>query len=214
MFLLTWLIIWAVVWVPCFLWFRRGATYINKSIFFSLYFLVASAIPLLIFKKYLLPTVHFGSHFPLWPFVVSYGIILLSYALAPRFFQRPDKLIAKSPSEYFIYLDFRTVLPKTLEVMFQQIMVVALTIRLSQMGYSIGTIIAAFAIFFGVVHLGMFKTDGKFWGSFFTIAAIISAFIFPVLILKFEYGFVYSFIAHLLFYIPTGVLFWIYQPKI
>lgn len=213
-FIIVWLTVWAVVWIPAFMLFKREMTYINRWIFFSCYFAIASVLSYFVFKTNLSLIFQYDSNFPWGIIIVGYGIILCSYALAPHFFKRPTELIKKSPSEYFIYLDFRTVLPKTTEIIFQQLLIIALTLRLSQEGYSVGGIIVAFAIFFGVVHMGMFKTDPKFWAWFFTISAVISAFIFPVLILKFEYGFVYSFLIHLLFYIPTGVLFWIWQPKI
>lgn len=211
--IVLWIIVWAAVWIPCFFWFKRGATYINRSVFFSLYFTISSVIAILIFKTYISPVLLINSNFPKVAIIVTFGIIIFTYALAPHFLQRPDDLIAKSPSEHFLYLDFRYLAPKIFEIIFQQIMIVALTIMLSQIGLNVVAIVAVFAVLFGFAHVGIFKTDGKFWGWFFTITATISAFIFPVLILKVEYGFVYSFILHLLFYIPSGVIFWTYQPK-
>jgi len=65
-----------------------------------------------------------------------------------------------------------------------------------------------FAVLFGAAHIPSIFFESRTWGIFFASFSVLSALIFPALILLVPYGFIYAFIIHFLFYIIAGVSFW------
>ncbi len=110
-------------------------------------------------------------------------------------------------------MDYKYLFSKSFDILFQQTMVVILTLLLLKNKFSILEIIFLFAFIFGSIHLGQYVYSGKFFGTYYLIFSMVSAIIFPILILKVNYGFVYTYSIHWLFYTLSGVFFWIYENK-
>jgi hypothetical protein len=98
-------------------------------------------------------------------------------------------------------------LPKSMDILLQQLLVVAMILNFDSNGYKLKTISLWCAILFGGAHLMLvFGNGGPIYVTVFTISAIIASFIFPHLILKVKNGFVYSYFLHWLFYAVVIIL--------
>ena len=109
----------------------------------------------------------------------------------------PD--IALATSWYF--------LPKSIEILFQQLLVLALVLVLSAKQYSLRKISAYCAILFGGTHI-LLVLGGVPTGYVirFMIAASVFGFVFPYLLLRVPNGFAYSYIVHWLYYALSVVM--------
>jgi hypothetical protein len=109
----------------------------------------------------------------------------------------PDVRVATS--SYF--------LPKSIEILFQQLLVVALVLALSAQRYSIRTISIYCAMVFGAAHIFL-ALGGVPWGYVirFMVSAAVFGFVFPYLILRVPNGLAYSYIIHWAYYAASVVL--------
>ncbi len=212
--LMLWFIVWISVWAFFLLYLiKHGISYTKGFWKTSLYFLGAIFLPLIFFGDKINSIVQIDNNFPTFTILATFLFTLVIYYVAPKILKRPNNLIRNSPNAFFLLLDFRYLISKTFEIIFQQVGIIILIVILLELELSLSMIIFMFAILFGGAHIGLFKTEGKFWGSYFFIFSIFSAFLFPILILNVNYGFIYAFIVHWIFYIISGVVFWIYEPR-
>jgi hypothetical protein len=95
-------------------------------------------------------------------------------------------------------------LPKSIEILFQQLLIVALVLALSAQHYSLRKTSVYCALAFGAVHI-LLVFDGVPSGyvARFALAASVFGFAFPYLILRVPNGVAYSYIVHWLYYAVT-----------
>ncbi len=98
-------------------------------------------------------------------------------------------------------------LPKSIEILFQQLLVVALVLVLAAQRYSIRTISVYCALVFGAAHV-LLAFGGVPWGYVirFMISAAAFGFMFPYLILRVPNGLAYSYVIHWAYYAASVVL--------
>jgi hypothetical protein len=110
----------------------------------------------------------------------------------------PPDLVFASPL-YF--------LPKSLEIFFQQLLIMALVLTLSAQQWSIRKISLFSALIFGGTHV-LLAFGGVPFGYVvrFMISAAAFGFIFPLLLLRVRNGFAYSYVIHWLYYAASVVL--------
>jgi hypothetical protein len=98
-------------------------------------------------------------------------------------------------------------LPKSIEILFQQLLVVALVLALSAQRYSIRTISIYCALVFGASHI-LLAFGGVPWGYVirFMVSAAAFGFVFPYLILRVPNGLAYSYVIHWAYYAASVVL--------
>jgi len=98
-------------------------------------------------------------------------------------------------------------LPKSIEILFQQLLVVALVLALSAQQYSIRKIAVYCALVFGGAHV-LLAFGGVPLGYVirFMISAAAFGFVFPYLILRVPNGLAYSYIVHWVYYAISVVL--------
>jgi len=98
-------------------------------------------------------------------------------------------------------------LPKSIEILFQQLLVVALVLTLATQGYSIRAIAISCALLFGCTHI-LLGFGGVPLGYVirFMVSATIFGFCFPYLILKVRNGLAYSYMIHWLYYAVSVML--------
>jgi hypothetical protein len=110
----------------------------------------------------------------------------------------PPELITATPL-YF--------LPKSLEILLQQLLIVALVLALSAAQYSIRKIAVYSALSFGAAHI-LLAFGGVPWGYVirFMVAATAFGLVFPYLILRVPNGLAYSYIVQWLYYAVTVVM--------
>jgi len=206
--LIEWFFLWFLIWGGAYGLEKIGIDYFKRYYFVSAYFLAVSIGLMFIFYNDLFPLVNFS--LAIIPFIlipVTFIINVLAYAVIRRL-PRPIKFLDKYSKVAFIKHDYRFLASKSFEILYQQILIALLAIWLYDLGLPLYQIVILFAIIFGLGHVYLLIDQGKFFGLFFTIASILSSVVFPVLILKVEYGFVYSYVIHWLFYIISGIYFW------
>lgn len=98
-------------------------------------------------------------------------------------------------------------LPKSIEILFQQLLVVALVLALSAQHYKIRTISIYCALVFGASHV-LLAFGGVPWGYVirFMVSATVFGFVFPYLILRVPNGLAYSYVIHWAYYAASVVL--------
>jgi hypothetical protein len=98
-------------------------------------------------------------------------------------------------------------LPKSVEILFQQLLIVALVLSLSARGYEIRKISLYCAALFGGTHL-LLAFGGVPLGYVvrFMVFAALFGLIFPYLILRLPNGLGYSYMLHWLYYAITVVM--------
>ncbi len=211
--LIYWIIFWLLGWGIFFLLWKKYLHYILHPFLVALHFLLFTILSIILFKKELIPLV---DGFTIVPFALLFLVIMITigvYFLSHSYLTRPTKLIEKYPREFFLAMDYRYMFSKSFEILFQQVMVVILVLLLWEEGLNIVSICALFATVFGIVHIPLIRTEGWFFGCFFTVSSALSGILFPPLILKVHYGFVYTYTIHWVYYTVSGVFFWIYKPR-
>ena len=104
-------------------------------------------------------------------------------------------------------------LPKSVEILLQQLLIVALVLSFSAQRFSIRAISIWCALLFGGAHL-ILAFGGLPFGyvTRFVAAAMAFAFVFPYLILRVPNGFIYSYALHWFYYIATIVMAHLLSP--
>jgi hypothetical protein len=106
-------------------------------------------------------------------------------------------------------------LPKSADILFQQLLVAALVLALSAQHYGIRKISAYCATLFGCAHiLLIFGGLPLGYVTRFMVAAAVFGFVFPYLILRVPNGFAYSYIVHWIYYAVTVMTPRIFSPSV
>ena len=118
----VWLTIWFVVWRVFYgPMARRRINYVDGFLWTSAFFLIVSALIVMGFRDVLLS---FAGGVDAVPFVVFGAMVLVQivlYRVAARRLRRPVTLIEQNPREMFLRLDFRYLISKSFEVLFQKV---------------------------------------------------------------------------------------------
>ena len=200
--------LWLAGWGVAFWLIRKGITYVENYLITSLAFLSFSALLVVSFGRRYEPLTRNPTALPFLVLLLAVVVTIALYAVCPRYFKRPDALIAKHPEEFYLRMDYRYLVSKSFEVLFQQLVIVALTLLLAATGLTRTGIVLAFLVLFGLLHLPMLRVIGGGLGIYYTIASATLAVVFPLLILRVHYGFVYSYAAHWFSYMLAGALAW------
>ncbi|SFR49626.1 hypothetical protein [Litoreibacter janthinus] len=128
-------------------------------------------------------------------FVMLTACALFTFAVLP-FLPAADIPTEESVNEIIIAEPWYF-LPKTIEILFQQILMTALVVALAAQKLRIGQIAFLTAVLFGGFHLTL-ALDGAnpFYVLRYTIAATLFGAVTPYQMLKMRNGFVYSFALH------------------
>jgi hypothetical protein len=98
-------------------------------------------------------------------------------------------------------------LPKSVEILFQQLLIVALVITLSAQHWSLRKISLVSAIAFGGTHILLVSGGVPLPYVFrFMLSAAFFGLMFPYLLLRVQNGFAYSYVIHWLYYAASVVL--------
>lgn len=95
-------------------------------------------------------------------------------------------------------------LPKSFEILFQQILILTLVLTLAEEGFSLARISLTSSALFGSIHLLLFFDDEVLASVIrYCVAATLFGLIFPVLILRVRNGLAYSYALHWFYYAFT-----------
>jgi hypothetical protein len=139
-----------------------------------------------------------------WSFSFSGCILFAAYVLPwlpsihwKESWNPPDVVLATS--WYF--------LPKSIDILFQQLLVVALVLVLSAQRYSLRKISVYCAVMFGATHV-LLAFGGVPWGYVmrFMLSAAAFGLVFPYLLLRVPNGLAYSYVVHWLYYALSVIM--------
>jgi len=208
-----WLFIWIILWAIYLFIESETKTNPQGHLLTSAYFLLSSALIIFIFKDYLKFVI--PKKMSIVPFLAVLLSIAFSFVIYYHLtinFQMPQELsfLTESTIKDHFSLQGNFIINTFFEILFQQTLIILLTGFFTiRMKLSMKKTLFYFLIVFGTLHLIGLSVSG-IYGSIFLIASIFASLIFPYLISRIEYGFVYSYIIHFLFHTLIGPLLWIY----
>jgi hypothetical protein len=128
----------------------------------------------------------------------SYGILALFMAGVTLFYGYvlPDGTSLPGTVPDFMRGGIGYLLVKTIEILFQQVLIVLLILTLASYKDDTWFVSKAYAFIFSVVHLALIPRLGLAYTALFFGASLLSALVFPYIILRVKNGFVYSYIVH------------------
>lgn len=206
-------LIWLACWGVSFWLIRKGITYVDHPLITSVTFLSFSVPVVVLHWRRLEPLTTQFTAAALVALLFAAVLTILVYAAVPRRFRRPDGLIARHPEEFYLRMDYRYLAPKAFEILFQQLVIVVLTLLLAGKGLSLTGVVLGFLCIFGLLHLPMLRMVGKTVGLSYGIASVTLAAVFPILILRVDSGFIYSYTAHWFFYTIAALVAWVFGSR-
>ncbi len=193
--------------------FGYEISYNASPITFSLYFLFWTAVSVSSFSDLFYALVPAPSR--IW----LYGIVSLTCAALVWFLlyvlsltpvlQGPNL----APYSDILFASPWFFLPKSIEVLMQQTLIAALVYALKERFHTMKRIMVAYMATFGLIHVLMFVAGSPTaYATIMTAAAVASALIFPVLLLRVRGGFALSYTIHLVFYILIALFLHTWPP--
>ncbi|MBM3529223.1 MAG: hypothetical protein FJX62_14130 [Alphaproteobacteria bacterium] len=182
-------------------------SYNSGSVAITLYYFFWSGIAVITFWDRYIHWVRFENRlasYLIWCAVFAGCTLFAAYVLpqlAPTKWTQPwtpPDVVVATPW-YF--------LPKSVDILFQQLLIVALVLGLAEHRFSVRQISMTCAVLFGAMHL-LLAFGGMPLGYVlrFMVAAAIFGLIFPSLILNVPNGFAFSYMAHWTYYAITVVM--------
>lgn len=183
-------------------------SYNSAPILIAIYFFVWAGVALFyyrnLFTKWLTVEHRIWVHI-LW----SLGFAALIWGLLYELAQLPIPTgIRLAPYTDILFATSWYFLPKSMEVLVQQILITVLVLDLSFRFHSLKKVILGYAVCFGGAHVILFLLNGTptSYALFMTTGAVLSSLVFPYFILRVQQGFVYTYTIHLVFYIVLAML--------
>lgn len=193
-------------------WFKMDINMIKNHIYSAIYFLFWSIVLFLVFEPWLSDII---TEFNIVPIIILVFLFLVSsliYYLLKHKLKPPKKLMKRYPKEKFLTLSYRYLFSKSFDILFQQMAVVIAVIMLAKSGVDFVTLTFGFALVFGFLHARIVQKEGSI-GWIYVIASTFAGIIFPYLILEVNYGFIYTYILHWMYYLLLGVYFWVKSQR-
>ncbi len=203
-----WLIIFSCIFLFAFWIEKFKINYFSSPIIISSYFLACSLAVYFSFIDYFREMNINKNAVFIFIGVIFYSIIILTVFSKQK---KPEELFSRFEKNQYLRLNYRYYITKFFEVIFQQVMVMLLVSILQNERFIIRSLIYIFL--FGLIHLFLIRRDGLLFSLIFTIFGIISAFIFPYIILNVKNGIAISFALHYGFYLILVPMFWIIYRK-
>lgn len=136
----------------------------------------------------------------------SVAVILYFTYILPHFPAISWNKLTKPPSELLLATPWYF-LPKSIDILMQQLLVAAMVLSFSFQKFSLRAISVWCAILFGGAHLFLiFGGETLLYVTVFTVSAFVAGLCFPYLILRVKNGFIYSYFLHWSFYAVVIVL--------
>jgi hypothetical protein len=200
------LIAWFILWFSCWGLFnstlaQKGINHQDKFYFSIVFFLFLTLIPLFFIK-----------HF----FLVNLSLISFQTIFIPLFF-----IFISFPIYFFInfhfsqkILNYRYLLSKPFDILFQQLMILLLIFLLQKYISSPFSLVVLFGLIFGLIHSPILIFKKNKWGKILFTSSFLAGLIFPLIIISFPAGLLYSFSIHWLFYLIIGTIYNLKTAKV
>ena len=210
--------LWGLLWIfagGCYVGLvRRGQDYISHFRTTAAYFFVLSVLAALSFQHVLQQHVAVLGWMHLLLLVGIAILQVVAYACIRKWLRRPTRFIRAHPHVYFLQMDYRYLVSKPFEILFQQIMFGSLVLFLFKSGIAIEGIVPICIVLFAAIHVPLIKLLGRCFGCFYISSAVVAATVFTLLILGAEGGLLYSYLSHWLYYTVAGAGFWLYLDEV
>ena len=189
-------------------------SYNSAPILIALYFLLWAGVALFYYRNIF--TRWLTVEHRIWVHIVwSLGFAALIWGLLYEFAQLPILTgIRLAPYTDILFATSWYFLPKSAEVLVQQILITVLVLDLSYRFHSFKKVVFGYAALFGGAHVILFVLNGTPtpYAVLMTTGAVLSALVFPYFILRVKEGFVYTYTIHLVFYIVLAMLLHAWPP--
>jgi hypothetical protein len=189
---------------------RGGIDYIRYYLWTSSYFFLVGSTLCFLFLPYITQALQ---DFTPTPFALLgiFALAQLGWCLYfPFYVKKPTAYFKKYPDRYYLEIDWRRLVSKSMDIFAQQVFIVLLVMFLKDAGLPFYQILIAFGVLFALLHAPLIASERGAWPSWlFAGIVVVFSVIFPTLVLYVPYGFVYNYILHWLFYIAVASVFWI-----
>lgn len=203
----VWITMWFCAWSVWLFLQHRNINYVKAYRLTVLYFLLLSVICWKLYRLDGFFSLLTPKPFPLYVLFCFFSLFIVLYFFAKRLF---DKNLLNSHLEnrlYFAAMDYRFLISKSFDILFQQLAFIGLVLGLSKVFGPDWQIIFLVGIIFCAAHIPLLKTKYNRIAPYFIFASFFAGIIFSSFILSFPYGFVYSYIFHWCFYVLAGFVF-------
>ncbi|MES2225278.1 MAG: hypothetical protein V4480_00525 [Patescibacteria group bacterium] len=195
--------------------FNFGLSYNTAPITIALYFLLWAGVSIFSFWDILREWLNVERRiwvYGLW----SLGFAALMWVLLYLFAHLPAVSgLQVAPFTDILFATPWYFLPKSTEVLVQQILMTILVLELNYRYRSLYKVILGYIVCFGGSHLLLFlffNPAATVYAAAMTIGSLFSALVFPYLILRVRGGFIYTYAIHLLFYIFLAMALHAWPP--
>lgn len=157
----------------------------------------------------------FKKAFVIWSHIyLSLGLVVLVLTLSYYISLLPALDRPLPPYPDLFYATAQYFLPKSVEILVQQLLIVVIVLVLYNKFGSLKSTVIGYTVCFGGAHFALFfLNDSTFsYPLIMTVSAFISSLVFPYLILRVKGGFIYSYLIHFVFYIILATFFHIFPP--
>ncbi|MDO8742176.1 MAG: hypothetical protein Q7J45_01380 [bacterium] len=189
-------------------------SYNSAPILIALYFLLWAGVALFYYRNIF--TRWLTVEHRIWVHIVwSLGFAALIWGLLYEFAQLPILTgIRLAPYTDILFATSWYFLPKSAEVLVQQILITVLVLDLSYRFHSFKKVVLSYMACFGGAHVILFLLNGTPtpYAVLMTTGAVLSSLVFPYFILRVKEGFVYTYTIHLVFYIVLAMLLHAWPP--
>ncbi len=189
-------------------------SYNSAPIIIALYYLLWAVVALFYYRKVF--TRWLTAEHRIWVHIVwSLGFAALIWGLLYELAQLPIPTgIRLAPYTDILFATSWYFLPKSAEVLVQQILITVLVLDLSYRFHSFKKVVFGYAALFGGAHVILFVLSGTPtpYAVLMTTGAVLSSFIFPYFILRVKQGFVYTYTIHFVFYIVLAMFLHAWPP--
>lgn len=206
--LLSWILLWFTGWAVWLMLIKRGINHVVTFRISSLYFFSLFLVTVF-YYNYRLKTFITNLPIKVFPFFfLFFFFIILTclYYYSNRIFNKEILMSHKEKYMYFATMDYRYLISKSFDILFQQIALLCLILSLRELISSSFQIILLVGVIFGLIHIPLLKTKYNKIAPYFIIASFFAGVVFSFLILLLPYGLIYSYAIHWCFYAIAGLL--------
>lgn len=199
------------------LWIYAGIVFgflAEKEINYIKYWLKTSTLLFLAtFVIYLTAQTELSRHLPITGitafafFLLSILLIIIIYDFFRSFLNQDIVVKDQKQGIFTTSLSPYYAITKSFNVLLQQMLILVTVFILKDSGLSTATIIVVFSFIFGIAHIFHFllqhRRDSRV--IFLMIVSFLAGALFPVLLLYFPFGFVYTYGLHWIFLLTIGI---------
>lgn len=190
----------------------RGINYFHKYYYVAGYYLLSAGLALWFYSRlisdYLRGINIFWFALPLALFTISF----LVYPYFNKNLRVPKDFSHKQSRLFFLRMDYRFVIGKFFDILFQEIMILILILLLLENNMQWMNIRWVFIIIFPTIHLLLVFTEG-WYSSFYILSALLGSIFLPVFLIKTAPGIYLSWSMHWLIYLMGRIGFGIWFEK-